>query len=229
MLSFVSSQVDNCQLPFQNKVRRWACHLIQRFPIQWTHRIHFQIVVDAGMAECVTARSVQRLDKRLQANLAHQVLVHFVDVVVQMWFVMGMVLTALPANALLRLMRARAAATTTTTMMATRGRHRRGSLASRRSTSLHPVQPLLITTSNSPWFWTRRRFRNGNGRKGRLFLFCYLCTLLCKLWRQALSFSQDLFIRSIRSNVCFKFLDSSLPLKFTNSELNSIRNSFGSD
>ena len=51
------------------------------------------------VAKCVAAWRVQGLDKRLEADLAHEVFVDLVDIVVQVGLVVRVLLSALPANA----------------------------------------------------------------------------------------------------------------------------------
>ena len=53
---------------------------------------HLEVAVHAGVAEGVAAGRVHRLHEGLQADLAHQVLVHFLVVVVQVGFVVRVVL-----------------------------------------------------------------------------------------------------------------------------------------
>ena len=53
---------------------------------------HLEVAVHAGVAEGVAAGRVHRLNKGLQADLAHQVLVHFLVVVVQVGLVVRVVL-----------------------------------------------------------------------------------------------------------------------------------------
>ena len=53
---------------------------------------HLEVAVHAGVAEGVAAGRVDRLNEGLQADLAHQVLVHFLVVVVQVGFVVRVVL-----------------------------------------------------------------------------------------------------------------------------------------
>ena len=54
--------------------------------------------MNANVAESVAARSIQRLDKRLKANLAHEILIHFTDIIVEVRLVMRMMLTALATH-----------------------------------------------------------------------------------------------------------------------------------
>lgn len=53
---------------------------------------HLEVAVHAGVAEGVAAGRVDRLNEGLQADLAHQVLVHFLVVVVQVGLVVRVVL-----------------------------------------------------------------------------------------------------------------------------------------
>ena len=53
-----------------------------------------EVVVKARPAECVSARDVQRCHERLQANVAREVLVNFLDVVVHVRLMGGMTLAA---------------------------------------------------------------------------------------------------------------------------------------
>ena len=53
---------------------------------------HLEVAVHAGVAEGVAAGRVHRLNEGLQADLAHQVLVHFLVVVVQVGLVVRVVL-----------------------------------------------------------------------------------------------------------------------------------------
>ena len=55
---------------------------------------HLEVAVHAGVAEGVAAGRVHRLHEGLQADLAHQVLVHLLAVVVQVRLVVRVVLQA---------------------------------------------------------------------------------------------------------------------------------------
>ena len=54
--------------------------------------------MNAYVAESMPTRSIQRLNKRLQADLAHEVLIHFTDIIVEVRLVMRMMLTALATH-----------------------------------------------------------------------------------------------------------------------------------
>ena len=56
--------------------------------------VHLEVAVHAGVAEGVSAWRVHRLHEGLQADLAHQVLVHLLAVVVQVRLVVRVVLQA---------------------------------------------------------------------------------------------------------------------------------------
>ena len=64
-------------LPFQHQIGRWTCHLVKRFSIQRTHRIYFQVIVDANMTKCMSTGRIDWLNKWLETYLAHQIFVHF--------------------------------------------------------------------------------------------------------------------------------------------------------
>ena len=64
-------------LPFQHQIGRWTCHLVKRFSIQRTHRIYFQVIVDANMTKCMSTGCIDWLNKWLETYLAHQIFVHF--------------------------------------------------------------------------------------------------------------------------------------------------------
>ena len=85
-------------IPLENQIGWRTSHLVEWFPVQRTHRVDFQVVMNANVAESVAARSIQRLDKRLKANLAHEILIHFTDIIVEVRLVMRMMLTALATH-----------------------------------------------------------------------------------------------------------------------------------
>ena len=101
--------------PFQDQVRRRDRHLVDGFPVERAHLVHLgckkknfleitqlffipnelghlEVAVHAGVAEGVATGRVHRLNEGLQADLAHQVLVHFLVVVVQVGLVVRVVL-----------------------------------------------------------------------------------------------------------------------------------------
>lgn len=59
---------------------------MKSLPVQWTEILLLQEVPEALAAERVSTGGIQRLQQRLKANVAHQVIVHFVLVIVQVVF-----------------------------------------------------------------------------------------------------------------------------------------------
>jgi hypothetical protein len=66
----------------------------QRLPVDGAQLLDAEVVVKARSAECVSARDVQRCHERLQANVACEILVNFLDIVVHVRLVGGMTLAA---------------------------------------------------------------------------------------------------------------------------------------
>ena len=109
-----SSSLSHLPLPFQDQVRRRDRHLVDGFPVERAHlvhlrcknhfedicngslipclAVHLEVAVHAGVAEGVSAGRVHRLHEGLQADLAHQVLVHLLAVVVQVRLVVRVML-----------------------------------------------------------------------------------------------------------------------------------------
>ena len=84
------------QQPLEHQIGRGDGHLVDGLSVQRAHGVDLEVGVQAGVAEGVGARRVDRLDKGLQADLAHQVLVDVARVVVEVGLVVGMVLAARP-------------------------------------------------------------------------------------------------------------------------------------
>ena len=64
-------------------------HLVERLPVQGAHGVDLEVGHEAGLAEGVAAGRVHRLDKGLEADLARQVFVHLLLVVVEVRLGLG--------------------------------------------------------------------------------------------------------------------------------------------
>ena len=58
-------------------------HFVEWLPVERAHGVDLEVGHEAGLAEGVPARSVHRLDERLEADLASQVFVDLLLVIVQ--------------------------------------------------------------------------------------------------------------------------------------------------
>lgn len=73
------------QKTFEDQVGGGAGHLIERLPTDRTGGVHPQVGGDAGLTECMGAGCICGRYERLKTYLAHEVLIHVLRVVVDMW------------------------------------------------------------------------------------------------------------------------------------------------